>query len=73
MNRVGRGALGKIGKYHYPLRLVKRLGNKRWKVRWWPHASFPGGVIPEDVVEEHLIVDELWQDPSARREIRVSY
>lgn len=70
------GALAKHGKYHYPVRLLKKeAGSKGWRVRFWWGCKFKTGdprPNPQALVPESDLVDALYGDTTARRNIRVS-
>lgn len=79
--RPGKGVLVRHGLYHYPARLLLRLdpnvpkGTPYWRIRWWRHCFFPQSStpqLPDAIVPEDAIVDELWNDQVTRRSIRVS-
>lgn len=78
--RAGMGALAQNGKFWYPVRLIERTLKpiRQWTVRWWRGCEFDlksqvYNVNPDDIsiVPEDLIVDALWMDQSARRQVRV--
>ncbi|KAJ3765193.1 hypothetical protein FB446DRAFT_655583, partial [Lentinula raphanica] len=79
--RPGKGALVRHGKYHYPVQIIytsKPLGRTRDEfhctVKFWRGCQFPGGQAPPpsiDVVDQDMIVDELWGKQSERRKIRL--
>ncbi|KAG1859034.1 hypothetical protein DFJ58DRAFT_913247 [Suillus subalutaceus] len=82
-SNAGKGALARLGKYWYPVRLIQSYGaaslpatacnRVRWQVVWWRGCKFPSslGSPPKDV-EQGDLVDELWQGQAKRREIRVN-
>lgn len=70
------------GPYYYPARLLLRIDPDspknavHWRIRWWRHCSFVGNPesapsLPEAEVPQEHIVDELWNDRTARRQIQV--
>ena len=73
--RVGTGALVRQGLFWYPVRLLqleKTAPERQWRVRFWRLCSFAEGIPDPDVlIHEKDIVDELWNDRSSRRKIRV--
>ncbi|CAA7270203.1 unnamed protein product [Cyclocybe aegerita] len=67
----GCGALARNGDFWYPVRLIQKA---KWKVRWWRSCLFMDDKIQPDsttLVEQGDIVDELWDDRAARRQIRL--
>ncbi|KAH7919295.1 hypothetical protein BV22DRAFT_1051142 [Leucogyrophana mollusca] len=76
---AGKGALVRIGKYWYPVRLIQHQVNQHgrpqsaWHVKLWRACKFPPGtpVNHDQVVNEQDIVDELWRDHTGRRAIRL--
>ncbi|KAG2133699.1 hypothetical protein DEU56DRAFT_888775 [Suillus clintonianus] len=79
---AGKGALARLGKYWYPVRLIQSYvaanlhGTARnrvhWRVVWWRGCKFPSSLgSPPGDVEQGDLVDELWQDHAKRREIRL--
>ncbi|KAH7907178.1 hypothetical protein BJ138DRAFT_1014934 [Hygrophoropsis aurantiaca] len=71
---AGKGALARIDKYWYPVRLIQRqLNPALWQVKFWRGCRFPKGVTvqPNQTVNESSLVDELWHDKKSRREIRL--
>ncbi|KAJ7476111.1 hypothetical protein FB451DRAFT_1034470, partial [Mycena latifolia] len=72
--RVGMGALVKIGKYHYPVRLLqKEKGDKGWTVKFWRGCQFKAGQAPSPLIPipESDLVDSLYGNRPARRAIRL--
>ncbi|KAG1852155.1 hypothetical protein DFJ58DRAFT_746182 [Suillus subalutaceus] len=78
---AGKGALARLGKYWYHVRLIQShetaslpstaRNRVRWQVVWWRGCKFPSSLgSPPSDVEQGDLVDELWQDQSKRREIR---
>ncbi|KAG1793398.1 hypothetical protein EV424DRAFT_1605364 [Suillus variegatus] len=77
---AGKGALARLRKYWYPVRLIQSYdtvslpasarNRVRWQVVWWRGCRFPLtlGSPPGDV-EQGDLVDELWQDQAKRHEI----
>lgn len=76
--RPGLGVLGQNGKYWYPARLIERLQDGSFVIRWWRECKFsqtiPSLGIPGQVatLAKMSVVDHLWQDHQRRRQIRVS-
>ncbi|KAF9548012.1 hypothetical protein CPC08DRAFT_591108, partial [Agrocybe pediades] len=71
--RRGRGALARSGSFWYPVRLIHCEGDS-WRVRWWRGCESSGThIVPDSVTSVQLedIVDSLWTDYKARREIRL--
>lgn len=73
---VGRGALVRVGTFWYPARLLKRHidrnGSRFWRVSIWRLSEcIEPPYSTKDLVPEEDIRDELWQERSARRQIRV--
>ncbi|KAG1744438.1 hypothetical protein EDB19DRAFT_1961697, partial [Suillus lakei] len=77
---AGKGALARLGKYWYPVRLIQSHvaanlhttahNRVRWWVVWWRGCKFPSSLVshPSDVKQGDL-VDKLWQDQAKRCDI----
>ena len=72
--RAGRGALVRVGTFHYPARLIQNL-NGSWRIKLWRENVLPmsaefvaGGIYTVALTE---IVDSLWQNRAQRRIVRV--
>ncbi|TFY51691.1 hypothetical protein EVJ58_g10434 [Rhodofomes roseus] len=73
---AGKGALARYGKFWYPVRLLQFQDKpvRSWRVAWWRHCLFPdhiGRPSSDAPVREMDLVDELWNDRTARRSIRL--
>lgn len=82
---MGAAALVRDGTFWYPARLIQRLGLRsngkkrevptQWRVKWWRGCHFEDGstYVPDgtSLVSEENIVDGLWKNREARRQIRV--
>ncbi|KAJ7474341.1 hypothetical protein FB451DRAFT_1467183 [Mycena latifolia] len=66
----GKGALARYGIYWYPVRLILR-GPDGWIVQWWRGNRFMSEDPPSNKVPGADLRDELWANPSARRQIRL--
>ncbi|KAJ7178694.1 hypothetical protein C8R43DRAFT_842165, partial [Mycena crocata] len=70
---VGRGALAKWGKYHYPVRLLQKE-KETWRVTFWRGCEFPIGITPPENVQRIVntdLVDSLFGNTERRRLIRL--
>lgn len=77
--RPAKGVLVRIGNFWYPGRMLQQEQHsnpRKWRIRMWRGSMYEdSNQAPEDLdvfVDESRIVDELWHDRPARREIRVS-
>ncbi|KAG1721806.1 hypothetical protein EDB19DRAFT_1646166 [Suillus lakei] len=71
---AGKGALARHGKFWYPVRLIRFHGEMdAWQVRWWRGCRFPPDrpVDLQSLVPTTDLLDELWQDRTRRRAIRL--
>ena len=77
--RARRGALVRYGDFWYPAHLIQYLKpSKKWQIRWWRECSFNMVGIelesgPLMLVDESDVVDSLWGDEKAQRQVRVRY
>ncbi|KAG6904433.1 hypothetical protein DXG01_009991, partial [Tephrocybe rancida] len=76
LQSVGTGALGRHGDFWYPVRLIQATDKSQtsWTVRWWRGCLFATpGLEPDSIttLEIRDIVDSLWMDRTARRQVRL--
>lgn len=71
--------MARHGAFWYPVRLLKKTTKDErpvWRLRWWRLCQFIDPDAPsssESVLSESDIVDELWNEPERRRNIRVRF
>jgi hypothetical protein len=73
------GTLAHYGDYWYPVRLIQYVKqSKKWQIRWWRDCSFNMPVVGIAsgslmLIDEIDVVDSLWGNAEARRQIRVRH
>ncbi|KAL0960362.1 hypothetical protein HGRIS_011986 [Hohenbuehelia grisea] len=74
--RPGKGALARIESYYYPVRIIKRNKkhgetNQTWTVVVWRGCKLVEEAGKQISVAEENLVDELWDNQTRRRQIRL--